>query len=207
MFVPSDAGAWCCLYLNVSGAAKAANHGPDVIRVHHNTGRAIELICVFEYPSALVLHPAGFAAAQRTMKVAGACGASEGRCVLDAETSTGGDLNSSGSEFNQPRQPVRSGQDITFATRGKDTSAARGDNVFESLLERGGVVEGTMKGDFKRRSQIDELACAFNVHRAVGAEDAENEATGSESASVEEIFTHECELVIRVEEVAASRPQ
>lgn len=195
------------LYLNFSGAAKTADHGPDVSGVHHEKGSAIDLVCVLEYPKTLMLHPAGFAAAQRTMKVAGACGASEGRCVLDAETSTGSDLNSSGSKFYQPRQPVSSGQDIAFATRGEDTPAPCRDDVFESLLERGGVVECTMKGDFKWRSQIDELACAFNVHRAVGAEDAENEATGSESASVEEIFTHECELVIRVEEVAASRPQ
>ena len=57
---------WCMvlLDLNLSGAAQTPNHGPDVIRVHHEAGRAVDLICVLEYPLTLVLHPAGFAAAQ-----------------------------------------------------------------------------------------------------------------------------------------------
>src|SRR5260370_5448351 len=155
----------------------------------------------------LVLHSAGFAAAQRTMKVGGACGPSEGGCVPDAEPSTGGDLTSSCSEFYQPRQRVSSGQDITGAARGQDTLAACGDDVFESLIERGGVVECTMKGDFEWCSQIDELACAFNVHRAIGAKDAEDEAADSEGARVEEGFTHEGELLVRREGVPASWPQ
>jgi hypothetical protein len=64
-----------------------------------------------------------------------------------------------------------------------------------------------MKGDFKWCSQIDKLARAFLVYGAIGTEDAENEATGSERARVEEIFTHESELILCIEEVAASRPQ
>ena len=64
-----------------------------------------------------------------------------------------------------------------------------------------------MEGNFERRSQIDEFACAFNVHRAFWPEDAENEAAGSKSARVEEIFTHEGKFVVSIKEVAASRPQ
>jgi len=64
-----------------------------------------------------------------------------------------------------------------------------------------------MKGDLKRCSEINELACALNVHGAVGAEDAEDEAAGSKGAGVEEIFAHEVELVVGVEEVAPTRPQ
>jgi hypothetical protein len=139
--------------------------------------------------------------------MAGECGSSETCRILDAQTSTGGDLNSLASDFYQLRQPVRSGQDITFATRSQDASAACGDNVFERLVERGSVVEGAMEGDFKGCSQIDKLACAFQIYRAIGAEDAENKAAGSEGACVEKVFGHETELVVGVEEVAASRPQ
>ena len=141
------------------------------------------------------------------MKVAGAGGPREGRCVLNAEAATGGDLDSSRRTFYQPRQPVGSSQDIPFPTRGQHTRATRRDDVFKSLIERDSVVEGSMKGDFERRSQIHELARAFNVHRAIGAQDTEDEALGSESARVKEIFAHQGELVIRVEKVAASRPQ
>jgi hypothetical protein len=141
------------------------------------------------------------------MKVAGACSASESRCVLNAEATTGGDLDSSGSKFDQPCQPVGPGQDIPFATRGQKAFAACGDDIFESLIERDSVIEGPMKSDFERCSQINELACAFNVHRAVGAKDTEDEAPGSKGARMKEIFAHQGELVIRVEKVAASRPQ
>jgi predicted outer membrane lipoprotein len=54
---------------------------------------------------------------------------------------------------------------------------------------------------------MNELACAFNVHRAVWPEDAENEAARSKGARVEEIVTHEGKLVVGIEEVSASRPQ
>jgi hypothetical protein len=111
--------------------------------------------------------------------MSGECGSGESGRILDAQTSTGGDLNSSAGKFYQLRQLVSSGQDITFATRGQDASAAGGDNVFERLVERGSVVEGAMEGDFKRCSQIDKLACAFHIYRAIGAEDAENKAAGS----------------------------
>src|ERR1700733_1743181 len=141
------------------------------------------------------------------MKVAGACGASEGRCVLDAEATTGGDLDSSGSKFDQPCQPVGPSQDIPFATRGQHTPAACGDDIFENLIERDSVIEGTMKRDFERCSQIHKLARAFNVDRAVGAQDAKDEALGSKGARMKEIFAHQGELVVRVEKVAASRPQ
>jgi len=120
MFIPSETGTWpgCCVSLLVSelsGAAQAANHGANVIRIDHKAACAISLVHVLKYPLTLVLHPAGFTAAQRTMKVAGACSASEGRCVFDPETSTSSNLNPSGSEFYQPREPVSSSQHITFA--------------------------------------------------------------------------------------------
>jgi hypothetical protein len=213
MFIPSETGVWpdagaCrCLYLKFSGAAQAANHGANVIRVHHEAGCAIRLVYIFKYPLTLVLHPAGFAAAQRTMKVAGACSASQRRCVLDAEPSTSSYLNPSRSEFYQPRQPVSSSQDIPLAARGQDTPAARGDDIFESLIERGGVVEGTMKGDFERCSQGDKLPCPFNVHRAIGAENSKDEAAGPEATRMQKVLAHQGELVVRVEKVAASRPQ
>jgi hypothetical protein len=191
----------------LSGVAQAANHGANVIRVNHKAGCAIRLVYVLKYPLTLVLHPAGFTAAQRTMKVAGACSPSERRRVLDAETSTSSDLNPSGSEFHQPRQPVSSGQHIPFAARGQDTPAACSDDIFESLIERGGVIEGTMKGDFEGCSQFDKLARTFNVHRAIGAENSENEAAGLEAARVQKVLAHHGELVVRVEKVAASRPQ
>jgi hypothetical protein len=81
-----------------SGAAQAADHGSDIVRVYHEAGYAVGLIYVLKDALTLVLHPAGLAAAQRTMKVAGASGAGEGCCVLDAQTATGCDLNSSSSE-------------------------------------------------------------------------------------------------------------
>jgi hypothetical protein len=213
MFDPSETGVWpdagaCrCLYLKFSGAAQAANHGANVIRVHHEAGCAIRLVYIFKYPLTLVLHSAGFAAAKRTMKVAGTCGASEGRCVLDAETSPSCDLNPSSSEFHQPRQPLGSSQHIPLAARGQDTPAASGDDVFESLIKRGSVIEGTMKGDFEWCSQGDKLPRTFNVHRAIGAKDAEDEAAGPKAARMQKILAHHGELVVRVEKVAASRPQ
>jgi len=103
--------------------------------MHHGAGCAIELVCVLKYPMTLVLHSAGFAAAQRPVKVVGECGASEGRCILDAETSSSSDLNSSSSKFYQTREPVRSSEDVAFAARGEDTSAACGDDIFESILK------------------------------------------------------------------------
>jgi hypothetical protein len=191
----------------LSGAAQAANHGPNVIRVHHEAGCAIRLVHVLKHPLTLVLHPAGFTVAKRTMKVAGACGASESRCVLDPETSTSSDLNPSCSEFHQSRQPVGASQHIPLAARGQDTPAAGGDDVFESLIKRGSVIEGTMKGDFEWRSQGHKLARPFNVHRAIGAKDAEDEAAGPEATRMQKILAHHGELVVRVEKVAAARPQ
>src|ERR1700722_1300617 len=191
----------------LSGAAQAADHRANVIRVHHEAGCAINLVHVLKHPLTLVLHPAGFTAARQTIKVAGAGGASEGRCVLDAETSTGCDLNPSCSEFHQPRQPVGAGQHIPLAARGQDTPAAGGDDVFESLIKRGSVIEGTMKGDFEWCSQRDKLPRPFNVHRAIGAKDAEDEAAGPEATRMQKILAHHGELVVRIEKVAASRPQ
>jgi hypothetical protein len=191
----------------LSGAAQAANHGADVVNIHHKTRCAIELVCVFKYPMTLVLHPAGFAASQRPMKVAGECGASDVGRVLEAETSASGDLNSSGSEFYQPCQPVSPRQNIAFPAGGEDASATCSDDVFKSPLKRHSVVECTMKGDFKWCSQIDELACAFHIHGAIGAKDTEDKAAGSERACVEEILAHESKLVLRIKEVAATRPQ
>jgi hypothetical protein len=205
--VSSISGARHCFYLSCSGAAQIADHGSDICDVHHEAGCAIELVGVLQYPVVLVLHFTGFAAAQRTMKVDSECSASESCRIFDAQTSTGSDLNSSAGELYKLRQPVSSGQDIAFATRGQDASAASVDDVFERLVKRDGVVEGTMKRDFERCSQIDKLAGAFHVHRAVGSENAENKAAGSEGTRVEEVFAHKGELVVRVEEVTASRPQ
>lgn len=191
----------------VSGPAQTANHGAHIVGIDHEAGCAVRLVYVFEYPLALMLHSAGFAATQRTMKVAGTRGASEGGCVFDAETSAGGYLYSSGGDLYQSCQPVGSCEDIALAARGKDAPAACGDDVFERLLERCRVVEGTMKRDLKRCSQVDQGARAFDVYCAVGVQDAEDEAAGSEGTGVQEIFAHQRELIVGVEKVAAPGPQ
>jgi hypothetical protein len=99
-----------------SGTAQTADHGSDIVRVYHEAGYAVGLIYVLKNPLTLVLHPADLAAAQRTMKVVGPSGAGEGRCVLDAQTATSCDLNSSSSECDQLLEPVNSGQHIACAT-------------------------------------------------------------------------------------------
>jgi hypothetical protein len=64
-----------------------------------------------------------------------------------------------------------------------------------------------MKGDFEWRSEFDEFACAFHVHRTVGSKDPKDKAAGSKTVRVKEILPHQGELIVRVVEVTASRSQ
>ncbi|AEU36834.1 hypothetical protein AciX8_2519 [Granulicella mallensis MP5ACTX8] len=132
---------------------------------------------------------------------------SEGDCILDAETSPDSDLNSSSSLLYQLRQLAGSRQNIGFTTRSENTSASCAKDIFEGLLKSDGVVKGPMERDFQRCSQLYEFTGTLDIHRAIGTENTEDKTCSSKGACMREVFLHELKLILRIEEVAAARPQ
>ena len=79
--------------------------------------------------------------------------------------------------------------------------------VFQRLRQRRGAIERAMKGHLQRRRQIDQLAGALGIDRAVAVQHAQRESTDAERLAVKQILADEVELEIGIDEVATPRTQ
>ena len=79
-----------------------------------------------------------------------------------------------------------------------------GDDVFQRLRKESRCVEGAVKGDLHGMSELHQGASPFDVHGSIRPQHTENDTRCSQALAVEDVFAHQCNLWLGVEEVTAA---
>jgi hypothetical protein len=79
-----------------------------------------------------------------------------------------------------------------------------GDDVFQCIRNARSCVEGAMKGDLYWMSELHESSSPFDVHGAIRPQHTEDDTGCAKEPAVEDIFVHQRNLWLGIEEAAAT---
>jgi len=150
---------------------------------------------------------AGSSPPHRSMEVGCPRPARNLRRIAHTETSASRNHNSPRRLLNECPQAIRSCQHVLRPAGRQNAPASGFNHVLERSLQIAGRIECAVKGDLQRSHQIHQPPHPALVYASIRLQYARHKAARSQLPGVIEVVFDQSELVVRVHEVAATRPE
>ena len=139
------------------------------------------------------------------MDLGGTSGVEDAASISGCDASAGHDDDASFGLKDELAKQGDAGFGRGGLSRGEDTRAAQGDDVFEGLIRVAGMVEGAVEGDLHTLGGINETAAKRDVDVAIGGQCTDNYAIGTESVGKVDVAEHRFGLSFVIDKIAFAR--
>ena len=127
--------------------------------------------------------------------------------IRQTESATRGDVDAAGGAGYETKKYVGAGEYIRCASRGEDAVTARRDDIFESAIEVGHLIERAVKSNFHGRCEFHESASARRSHRVIRVQHTQDDAGRSEALRALQLGADGSEVGCGVDETVSVRAQ